>query len=72
MDELAELFRRSIDIQHRILRREEQREAMLTHFDVLCLSSDQSVAGVTARDVPDRTSPIACGGERSFRLVCAG
>src|SRR4051812_35256743 len=46
-EEIAELLRRSLDIQHRILRirREEQREAMLAHFDV------RVAVRVRARDV---------------------
>jgi hypothetical protein len=42
VDEIAELLRRSIDIQQRIVRigRHEQRKAMLTDFDmgiVVCI-----------------------------------
>jgi hypothetical protein len=50
MDEIAELLRRSIDVQHRILRvrREEQREAMLADLDM------GIVVGVRACDMDAR------------------
>jgi hypothetical protein len=50
MDEIAELLRRSIDVQHRVLRvgREEQRETMLAYVDM------GIVVGVRACDMDAR------------------